>query len=68
MSAQEQRKEETTLMLPVVPTVDVVVFPRMIIPLLVIDEHIIEGIQKILDDKTNTAKEVLVVACKQTES
>jgi ATP-dependent protease La len=36
--------------LPVIPTMDVVVFPRMIVPLLVLDERIIKGIQQSLDE------------------
>lgn len=36
--------------LPIVPTMDVVVFPQMIVPLLVLDERIITGIQKTLEE------------------
>jgi ATP-dependent Lon protease len=36
--------------LPIVPTMDVVVFPQMIVPLLVLDERIIAGIQKSLEE------------------
>ena len=36
--------------LPIVPTMDVVVFPQMIVPLLVLDERIIAGIEKSLDE------------------
>ena len=32
--------------LPVIPTMDVVVFPQMIVPLLVLDEKIINGINQ----------------------
>lgn len=35
--------------LPVIPTVDVVVFPNIIVPLLVLDEKIINGITQSLD-------------------
>ncbi|MBT6130936.1 endopeptidase La [bacterium] len=35
--------------LPVIPTMDVVVFPSMIVPLLVLDERIIKGINRALD-------------------
>ena len=35
--------------LPVIPTRDVVVFPSMIVPLLVLDERIIKGINRALD-------------------
>lgn len=36
--------------LPVVPTMDVVVFPNQVIPLLVVDDKIINGINKSLED------------------
>ncbi len=36
--------------LPVIPTMDVVVFPHMIVPLLVLDESIIKGINKAIDE------------------
>jgi ATP-dependent Lon protease len=45
-------------MLPVIPTMDVVVFPNMIVPLLVLDEKIINGINKSLHD----SKLVLLLA------
>ncbi len=44
--------------IPVVPTMDVVVFPSMIVPLLVLDERIIKGIDTALGDN----KMVLLVA------
>lgn len=37
--------ESQCIVLPVIPTVDVVVFPHMVVPLLVVDEHIINGIR-----------------------
>ena len=36
--------------LPVIPTMDVVVFPQMLVPLLVLDEKIIEGINQTLQE------------------
>ncbi len=48
--------------LPVIPTMDVVVFPHMIVPLLVLDERIIKGINKALDDES---KMVLLLASKK---
>lgn len=48
--------------LPVVPTMDVVVFPNMIVPLLVLDDRIIRGINYALD-KGN--KMVLLLASKK---
>jgi ATP-dependent Lon protease len=47
--------------LPIVPTMDVVVFPQMIVPLLVLDERIIAGIQKSLDE----SKLILLLASKK---
>ena len=48
-------------MLPVIPTMDVVVFPHMIVPLLVLDEKIIKGINQSLQE----AKMVLLLAAKK---
>jgi len=54
--------EETTLeLLPIIPTMDVVVFPHMIVPLLVLDERIINGINQSL----NGSKKVLLLASKK---
>ncbi|MEX0940295.1 MAG: endopeptidase La [Candidatus Babeliales bacterium] len=47
--------------LPIVPTMDVVVFPQMIVPLLVLDERIIAGIQKSLEE----SKLILLLASKK---
>src|SRR3989344_6958648 len=47
--------------LPIIPTMDVVVFPHMIVPLLVLDERIIEGINQSL----NGSKRVLLLAAKK---
>lgn len=52
--------------LPVVPTIDVVVFPHMIIPLLVVDERIIKGINGALEDDSKTV--LLLAAKRQTGS
>ena len=38
--------EQIPEMLPVIPTMDVVVFPHMIVHLLVLDEKIIKGINQ----------------------
>ncbi len=46
--------------LPVIPTMDVVVFPHMIVPLLVMDDKIIKGINKALQ----SSKMVLLLAAK----
>lgn len=47
--------------LPVIPTMDVVVFPHMIVPLLVLDERIIKGIHKTLEE----SKLVMLLAAKK---
>lgn len=47
--------------LPVIPTMDVVVFPHMLVPLLVLDEKIIQGINKSLQE----SKLVLLLAAKK---
>lgn len=46
--------------LPLVPTVDIVVFPQMVVPLLVLDERIIEGINAVMEGN----KEILLVAAR----
>ena len=51
----------TTELLPVIPTMDIVVFPQMIVPLLVLDERIINGINQSL----NGNKRVLLLAAKK---
>lgn len=48
--------------LPIIPTIDVVAFPHMIIPLLIIDEKIISGINTSIN---NGNKLVIIVACKK---
>jgi len=48
--------------LPVIPTMDVVVFPHMIVPLLVLDEKIIKGINSTLQ----ASKKVLLLAARNT--
>ncbi len=47
--------------LPVIPTMDVVVFPQMIVPLLVLDKRIIKGI----NDALEGSKMVLLLAAKK---
>lgn len=50
---------------PVVPTMDIVVFPRMIVPLLVLDERIISGIDRALEHES---KMVLLLASRKESS
>lgn len=49
--------------LPVIPTIDVVVFPHMVVPLLVLDEKIIKGIEATGEEN----KKVLLLAANQHE-
>ena len=49
-------------MLPVVPTMDIVVFPHQIVPLLVLDDRIIKGINKAVEEEH---KLVLLIASKK---
>lgn len=49
---------------PIVPTMDVVVFPHMIVPLLVVDERIINGINQAIEDSKLIA---LLASKKQSE-
>lgn len=51
--------EALPTVIPVIPTMDVVVFPHMIVPLLVLDERIIAGVNKALEDES---KMVLLLA------
>ena len=65
MVSEKNLKEKIPKVLSVIPTIDVVVFPQMIVPLLVMDERIIRGINKAIDD----SKMVLLLASKsQLES
>ena len=59
LSKAERKKIPKVL--SVIPTMDVVVFPQMIVPLLVLDERIIQGINKALDD----SKTILLLAAKK---
>lgn len=56
-------QEQIPLIIPVIPTIDVVVFPHMVVPLLILDEKIIKGI----DMAMNGAKKVLLLAAKNSE-
>lgn len=56
----ENTQEMVPEILPVIPTMDVVVFPHMIVPLLVLDEKIIKGINSVLQ----SSKKILLLAAK----
>ncbi len=53
-------KEIMSQTIPVVPAIDVIVFPHMIVPLLVVDERIIQGINQALSGQ----KLVLLLSAK----
>lgn len=53
-------KEILAQTIPVVPAIDVIVFPHMIVPLLVVDERIIQGINQALSSQ----KLVLLLSAK----
>ncbi len=52
--------------LPVVPTMDVVVFPNQIVPLLVLDDRIISGINKAVEQEPKLV--LLLASKKQSDS
>jgi len=54
-------QEKIPEILPVIPTMDVVVFPQMIVPLLVLDERIIKGIQQAVEG----SKIIMLLAAKK---
>ena len=57
-------EENIPSVLPVVPTMDIVVFPDMIVPLLVLDPKIINGINNAVE----TTKMVLLLAAKKKDT
>ena len=63
MKTLEDRDKKNNFpeMLSVIPTIDVVVFPHMIVPLLVLDAKIIKGIQQAVEE----SKMVFLLAAKQ---
>ncbi len=58
----KKAQESIPDMLPIIPTMDVVVFPNMIVPLLVLDERIIRGVNKAVQDES---KLVFLLASKK---
>ncbi|MFH1461384.1 MAG: endopeptidase La, partial [bacterium] len=60
---KKQLEEKIQNTMPIIPTIDVVVFPNMVVPLLILDERIIEGINQAL----NSDKKVLLLAARQPE-
>ncbi len=57
---KKQIIDEVPTNLPVIPTMDVVVFPHMVVPLLVLDEQIIKGIEQTLEK----SKQILLLSTK----
>lgn len=62
MKKSSIQHDAAVISIPVIPTMDVVVFPNMIVPLLVLDEKIIKGINTVLEQDTKT---VLLLASKK---
>ena len=56
----QKKMNVSSEILPVIPTMDVVVFPQIIVPLLVLDEKIISGINRSIEEK----KMVFLLAAK----
>jgi len=63
MDEKKQSRPEETIpsVLPIIPTIDVVVFPHMVVPLLVLDEKIIKGVELAMQGD----KKVLLLAARQ---
>ena len=59
--SRKNSQEIIPKIVPIIPTMDVVVFPHMIVPLLVVDERIIKGINHSLEG----SKLVLLLASKK---
>lgn len=59
-----QTEETPASILPIIPTIDVVVFPHMVVPLLVLDEKIIKGVEQAMQGD----KKVLLLAAQQSEN
>jgi ATP-dependent Lon protease len=55
------RNNDIPATLPIVPTIDVVVFPHMVVPLLILDEKIIKGVELALQSH----KKILLLAAHQ---
>lgn len=53
--------ESLPQVIPIIPTIDVVVFPHMVVPLLVLDEKIINGVNLAQED----SKKILLLAAHQ---
>lgn len=53
--------DDIPAVLPVVPTIDVVVFPHMVVPLLILDDKIIKGVEMALQG----SKKILLLAAQQ---
>ena len=54
--------ERELQVVPLIPTVDVVVFPQMVVPLLVLDEKVAQGVNNAMENE----KEILLLAAHET--
>lgn len=59
-NTQAEHSSNPPEILPVIPTIDVVVFPHMVVPLLILDEKIIKGI----DSAMQGSKKILLLAAR----
>lgn len=59
---RNKKPSNKTTEINVIPTVDVVVFPQMVVPLLVLDDKVIAGIQ----EASQNSQEILLVAARIT--
>ena len=62
--SNKQTDSLATEIMPIIPTMDVVVFPHMIVPLLVVDDKIIEGINQAI----NGSKLIMLLASRKEAS
>jgi ATP-dependent Lon protease len=58
----QESQDTVPEVLPIIPTMDVVVFPNMIVPLLVLDEKIIKGVNHALQE----SKMIFLLAAKES--
>lgn len=58
----QESQDAVPEVLPIIPTMDVVVFPNMIVPLLVLDEKIIKGVNHALQE----SKMIFLLAAKES--
>lgn len=58
---RDHTHDDIPALIPIIPTIDVVVFPHMVVPLLILDEKIIKGVEQAMQ----THKKILLLAARQ---